>query len=364
MDLLRYQKQIILPEINTKGQSKISEGKVLCVGAGGLGSPLLLYLAAAGVGTIGIIDGDNVDISNLQRQILFKTNDIGKNKAFCAKKTLNQLNPTITIHRYEEYLSSQNCIDLFKQYDVIVDGSDNFATKYLINDAAVKVGRPVVYASVIGFEGQVSIFDSHNNGPCYRCLYPTPPNIHINNCAEAGIIGSVVGILGTLQSLQTLYVLLGYDHCMQHSIISLLGKLLVYNLKNMESSIFNLQKNVACKTCSKTKEEIFINSTELSTCRSLNFELDFPNAKNFSGVILDVREENERANGFIPSSVHIPFSIITKNSKILHQFNKQNQCLVYCQSGIRSQQVAQIMNKLSFKHVYNLKGGYLTWLQT
>lgn len=362
MDIRRYQKQIILPEIDSTGQMKIMQGKVLCVGAGGLGSPLLLYLAAAGVGTIGIIDGDYVEISNLQRQILFKTKDDGEKKVLCARKNIHEVNPNINIHIYDEYLSNKNCIDIFQEYDVIVDGSDNFATKYLINDAAVKVGLPVVYASVTGFDGHVSIFDSRNDGPCYRCLYPSTPNVPIQNCAEAGILGSVVGIIGTIQSLQTLYVLLGNDHCKQHAIDPLFGRLLVYNLKNMEGRSFKIHKNATCQICSQPRESITLDTEETWVCGSSLFELNIFDLKNFSGVIIDVREENERAEGFIPASVHIPYLSIKDNPLILNQLkNRDQKYLIYCKSGVRSADVARIMKTFSFQSVSSLKGGYLAW---
>lgn len=240
----RYSRQILLPEIGIEGQRKISSAKVLCIGAGGLGCPALLYLAAAGVGTLGIVDGDTVDVSNLHRQILFKTEDQGKPKALIAKERLLDLNPDILIEAYPEMLSENNAQALFQHYDIILDGSDNFTAKYLINDIAVLVKKPFVHGAIQGLEGRVSTF-APDKGGCYRCLYPYAPAAHVQACGEAGVIGSVAGIVGTMQAMEVLKLIIGNDQ-----MLPLFNKLWVIDTKTMDVNVLNFEQREGCPGCS------------------------------------------------------------------------------------------------------------------
>ena len=230
----RYKRHLVLPEIGNEGQEKISRASVLCIGAGGLGCPALLYLAAAGVGRIGIVDFDKVDETNLQRQVLFTTDDLNRNKAEVAKERLSKLNPDIEINAVPEELDNKNAEGLFSGYDIIIDGSDNFETKFLINDVAVKTGKPFIYGSILGFDGQVSVFN-YNDGPCYRCLFPQAPEGHIPNCAEAGVIGAVAGIIGTTQVMEAIKITVGHE-----SFEPLSGKLWTIDLHTMENRLLQL----------------------------------------------------------------------------------------------------------------------------
>ena len=232
----QYNRHFILDLIGIKGQKKLKKSKVLVIGAGGLGCPILQYLTAAGVGTIGIIDKDTVDQSNLQRQILFSIDDIGNPKASCAAKRLQQLNPFVTFKTYIEFLSSENALELFSEYDIIVDGSDNFQTRYLSNDAAVLTNKPLVFGAIFKFEGQVSVFN-YNNGPTYRCLFPTPPSANsIPNCSDVGVLGVLPGIIGCLQANETLKIICELDEVLS-------GKLLSFNALNLQQNILKFSKN-------------------------------------------------------------------------------------------------------------------------
>lgn len=241
--IYRYSRNILIPEIGGEGQKKLLSAKVFCVGAGGLGSPIALYLAAAGVGTIGIADSDNVDISNLQRQVIHSTDDIGKTKTSSAKQRLNRLNPDVNIVEYSELISKENIREIIKNYDIVIDGSDNFATRYIVNDACFFENKTLVSGAVLQFEGQVSVFKPHLGGPCYRCLFPEiPPQGVIASCQEAGIIGAVAGLVGSIQSLETIKEILGIGN-------NLDGRLLIINALSMEIDEVRVNKLHSCRLC-------------------------------------------------------------------------------------------------------------------
>lgn len=238
----RYVRHLNLQEIGIKGQEKIKHGKVLIVGAGGLGSPAALYLAAAGIGVIGIVDHDNVEETNLQRQIIHSTKTIGKSKVESAKKAINDLNPSVKVEIYNEKLNSKNAFEIIKKYDIVIDGSDNFPAKYLINDACVLLKKPNVYGSATGFDGHTSVFN-YKNGPCYRCLFPTPPKRgSVQNCAEAGVLGVLLGVVGTIQATEALKIILGKGNILS-------GRFLVYDALNMQFKELQLSKNKHCLIC-------------------------------------------------------------------------------------------------------------------
>jgi|TARA_B100001964_G_C14191978_1_gene581512 adenylyltransferase/sulfurtransferase len=238
----RYVRHLNLQEVGIKGQEKIKRGKVLIIGVGGLGSPAALYLAAAGVGIIGIIDFDNVEETNLQRQIIYSTKNLGARKTESAKKVINDLNPDVKVETHNEKLNSENALEIIKKYDVVIDGSDNFSTKYLINDACVLLNKPNVYGSATGFDGHASVFN-YKNGPCYRCLFPEPPKPgSVLSCVEAGVLGALLGVIGTIQATEALKIILGKGNILS-------GRFLVYNALNMQFKELKLSKNKNCVVC-------------------------------------------------------------------------------------------------------------------
>lgn len=344
----RYSRQIILPEFGETGQEKLGSANVFVVGAGGLGCPLLLYLAAAGVGTIGIIDDDNVDISNLQRQILFDIKDAGRLKVKAAKAHLEILNPDISITCFAERLDASNALEIMGGYDVIVDGTDNFATKFLINDAAVKLDKPVVYGSILGFEGQVSVFWA-KAGPCYRCLYPAPPSGYVPNCAEAGVIGALAGIIGSVQSMEVIKLIAGGP-----ALRPLIGTLWITDARTMQTSSFAIPKNPACPVCSKTPEDIILKD-EAQACSAAIREVSIHGVEDHA-LFIDVREKDEWDAGHIEGAVHLPLSALMAGKKA--ELMKASQYIVYCAKGARSLKAIEILEAQGIHGALSLAGGY------
>jgi molybdopterin/thiamine biosynthesis adenylyltransferase/rhodanese-related sulfurtransferase len=350
----RYDRQIRLPEIGREGQDKLLKASVLCVGAGGLGSPALLYLVAAGVGQIGIIDFDRVDESNLQRQILFDTEAVGKPKALEAARRLKALNPTIHIQSYDEELNAENAARLFPQYDIIVDATDNFETKYLINDAAVKFGKPWIYGAIQGFDGQASVFN-YKSGPCYRCLYPEKPKGRIMNCAEGGVIGAVAGLIGVTQALQAIQIITGHE-----SFEPLSGRLMTLDTRTMTTRILALKKNPDCPACGKNRNEIAL-SYSSPVCGFVP-EISVVQMKERAGYILiDVREREEWEQGHIEGARLWPLSTLMQGR--FPEIPKDSDIILHCQKGLRSLQAAQIFKDNGFMDVASLSGGYEAWLE-
>jgi adenylyltransferase/sulfurtransferase len=340
----RYSRHIVLQEVGQEGQNKLSQAKVLVIGAGGLGCPVLQYIAAAGVGTIGIVDFDVVDISNLQRQILFGTSSLGINKALAAKTRLEDLNPTITINTYPEKLTSDNALELFKTYDIIVDGTDNFATRYLINDAAIITNKPIVYGAIYKFEGQVSVFN-YQNGPSYRCLFPNPPEEGaIANCSEIGVLGVLPGIIGIMQANEVIKIILGFDGVLS-------GKLLCYNARTAQVSTLKI---------SKSKSE-FENITALKDtysqryCKTQVKEISIEDALKKDRIqFIDVREYDEQPQLDLPNCMHIPLSRLEQDR---NKVNLKNTNILFCQYGIRSKTAVEILQRHEITNCYSLKGG-------
>ncbi len=355
----RYNRHIILSEIGQKGQDKFSNAKVLVVGAGGLGCPVLQYLTAAGIGTIGIIDFDVVTESNLQRQVLFGTSSLGKNKAIAAKERLMDLNKTITINSYSEKLTHKNALDFFKDYDIIVDGTDNFITRYLINDASIITNKPLVYGAIYKFEGQVSVFN-FQDGPSYRCLFPTPPKKgSIPNCSEIGVIGVLPGIIGSMQANEVLKIILGLG-----SILS--GKLLCYNALNTQTTtlIINRNKEEINNVLSKEK---FQNITEELNCDFYPPEILIKDAIKRNNIqFIDVREYNELPKVEALNPLCIPLSEFENN---LEKISPEKEKIIFCQAGIRSKIAVSTLHKHHINKSYSVKEGaseileYITQLQ-
>jgi sulfur-carrier protein adenylyltransferase/sulfurtransferase len=363
-EVLRYSRHLIMPEVGMAGQLKLKQAKVLCIGTGGLGAPLGLYLAAAGVGRIGLVDFDTVDFTNLQRQILFGTSDVGRPKIDAARDRLCDLNPEIQIDRFETHLSSENALDILKDYDIVVDGTDNFPTRYLVNDACVLLGKPNVYGSIFRFEGQVTIF-GYPDGPCYRCLYPEPPPPGlVPSCAEGGVLGVLPGIVGAIQAAETLKLIIGKGQ-------SLVGRLLLFDALAMRFRELKLRKNPDCPVCGEhptvTKLIDYVEfcgirgeeapAPQLSipeiTPRELKTRLD----RGDDLFILDVREPHEYQICNLGGHL-IPLGDLSKR---VSELDSSREIVAHCRSGKRSAEAVDFLRQAGFRKVLNLKGGILAW---
>lgn len=340
----RYLRHILLQEIGEAGQLKLKQAKVLVIGAGGLGCPALQYLAAAGVGKIGIIDDDVVDQSNLQRQILFSEKNVGEPKVIAAKNRLQEMNSSIEIVVYNERLSAVNALDLFAAYDIIVEGSDNFTTKYLANDAAVLAGKPLIFGSIFKFDGQVSVFN-YENGPTYRCLFPEAGVAEeMPSCSEVGVLGILPGIIGNLQANEVLKMILGIGNVLS-------GKLLLFDALEMQTQILPFAKNPELKI-TELKDISFSFSCETTPVASLTYEEYLKSPESFT--LLDVRNREERI-GFSIGGLHIPLPELQKR---YDELASEDNLLVYCASGIRSVKAISILQEyFPAKRFFNFGGG-------
>lgn len=346
----RYSRHIVLSEVGQEGQSLISAAKVLVVGAGGLGCPTLQYLAAAGVGTLGIIDFDVVELSNLQRQILFGTSAIGMNKALAAKNRLEDLNPSIQIQAYPEKLTAKNALTLFDNYDIIVDGSDNFATRYLVNDASIITNKPVVFGAIYKFEGQVSVFN-YQSGPSYRCLFPNPPKAgSVANCSEVGVLGVLTGIIGSMQANEVIKMILGFNHVLS-------GKLLCYNAKKAEITTIKVKKSEEAFEKVHALKDQFTDQYPESSLENEVQEISVEDALHMENVqFVDVRERGEYPQIEVPPNLQIPLGTLEENS---NRFQAEKKYIIFCQSGIRSKVAVQLLQDMDIIHCYSLQGGAL-----
>jgi len=346
----RYSRHIVLSEVGQEGQALLCTAKVLVVGAGGLGCPALQYLAAAGIGTLGIIDFDDVELSNLQRQILFGTSAIGMNKALAAKNRLEDLNPTIQIQAYPEKLTAKNALALFDNYDIIVDGSDNFATRYLVNDASIITNKPVVFGAIYKFEGQVSVFN-YQDGPSYRCLFPNPPKAgSVANCSEVGVLGVLPGIIGSMLANEVIKIILGFDHVLS-------GKLLYYNAKTAEMTAIKVKKSEeAFEKVHALKDQLTDQYPETSVENEVQ-EISMESALNIENVqFIDVRERDEYPQIETPPNLQIPLGTLEDN---LNRFHPKKEYIIFCQSGIRSKVAVQLLKDMDIPNCYSLQGGAL-----
>lgn len=370
----RYSRHLIMPEVGVDGQEKLVNSSVLCIGAGGLGSPLALYLAAAGVGHLGILDFDVVDFSNLQRQIIHSEETIGELKVESAKKALLKLNSDIKVTTYNEMLTSENAMEIIKDYDIVVDGTDNFATRYLVNDSCVLLGKPNVYGSIFRFEGQVSVFDAEK-GPCYRCLYPEPPPPGlVPSCAEGGVLGILPGIIGTLQAAEAVKLIIGQGN-------PLIGRLLFLDVLEMQPREMKLRKDPNCPICGQnaTIKELIdyeefcgIGRGELgqeeTTKRDEEEDVIEINIDQFKEMrdngndftLLDVREYHEYDIANIEGSVLIPLGEVADR---LDELNPDDEIVVHCHHGGRSMRATQYLKDQGFKNVKNLAGGIDAWAE-
>ena len=367
-EIRRYARHLILPEVGLEGQKKLKAAKVLAVGAGGLGSPLALYLAAAGVGTIGLVDFDVVDESNLHRQILFGSADVGRPKLAAAAERLRDVNPNVRIVPFEERLTSANALAIVRDFDVVADGTDNFPTRYLVNDACVLAGKPNAYASVFRFEGQVSVFWAQK-GPCYRCLYaePPPPGL-VPSCAEGGVLGILPGLLGVMQATETLKLILGVGE-------PLIGRLVLVDALSMRFRDLKIRKNPACAICGPNPTvtklidyEAFCGMPPLVSSPAMFGhepevtveELKAMRERGDAIVLVDVREEREWAISDLADSVKIPLGTLPES---LDKLSKDDDIVVYCRTGGRSGNAVQFLLSKGFDKAKNLVGGINKWAE-
>lgn len=358
-ELERYKRHTILPEIGVEGQQKLKDASVLVVGTGGLGSPIAMYLAASGVGHIGLVDFDVVDASNLQRQIIHKTSNVGVAKTISAKQTLNEINPDIKVTLYNEALTTDNALEIIREYDIVTDGTDNFATRYLVNDACVLSNKINVFGSIRQFEGQVSVFAT-NDGPCYRCLFPEPPEPGtVPSCAEAGVMGVLPGVVGTLQATEVIKQITGIG-------MPLVGRLLNYDALQMQFDEVKFMKDPDCPCCGDNptiKElidyEDFCGAKELNLAGDITAEelKEIIRSGNVP-VLIDVREPMELEEGKIEGSINIPMQEVPGR---LHDIPKVQSTVVYCHLGIRSAHVIEYLTQQGYSNLINLKGGYDAW---
>jgi adenylyltransferase/sulfurtransferase len=364
-EILRYSRHLIMPEVGMEGQLKLKQAKVLCIGAGGLGSPLALYLGAAGVGKLGLVDFDVVDFTNLQRQVIHGTSDVGRTKLQSARDTLQEINPNVEIETFETRLSSDNALDIFREYDIVADGTDNFPTRYLVNDACVLLGKPNVYASIFRFEGQASIFYAEQ-GPCYRCLYPEPPPPGlVPSCAEGGVLGVLPGIMGCIQAMETIKLILGRGD-------SLIGRLLLFDALGMKFRELKLRKNPDCPICGTNRtitklidyeqfcgirgEEHMPVQTGIPEITPAEVKEKMDAHEPF--VLIDVREPHEYQICRIPGSKLIPLGEVPKR---MNELDSADEIVVHCKSGMRSAKAVDLLMKSGFLKIHNLKGGILAW---
>ncbi len=341
----RYNRQIILPEIGEEGQLKLAKSKVLVIGAGGLGAAVLPYLAAAGVGEIGIVDDDAIEISNLHRQVIYKTSAVGKSKAEEAKLMISELNPEIKVNAFSEKLSGKNALSLFEKYDIIVDATDNISIKYLINDACLVTNKPMVYGSIFRFQGQVSVFN-FQNGPTYRCLYPDE-NSNALNCEDAGVIGVSVGIIGMLQANEVIKIILGIGEVLN-------GKILVYNILNNEQQKYDFDKNSNLTITKEDFEEKYISHE--NQIQEINFDAILNEIDNEEVLFLDVRNRDESPKINLKSQIQIPLMHLETE---IEKLNKNQTIYIFCQSGIRSKIASELLQKHQFKNIKSIAGGAL-----
>ena len=365
-DLSRYSRHLILPEVGMEGQRRLKAARVLCVGTGGLGSPMALYLTAAGIGTLGLVDFDVVDASNLQRQIIHSTKDIGRKKIDSAEEKLSALNPAIKIVKHETMLSSANALDNLKDYDIVADGTDNFPTRYLVNDACVLLGKPNVYGSIFRFEGQASVFATEA-GPCYRCLYPEPPPPGlVPSCAEGGVLGILPGLVGVIQATEVIKLILGKGE-------SLVGRLLLVDALNMRFRELKLRKNPECPVC----------GTNPTVTQLIDYD-------HFCGIVPEAPQEKNLKNGIPQITVKelkarrdacediflldvrepYEFQIAQIGGKLIPQNDvpqrmaeipRNREIVVHCRSGARSQKIAEFLKQSGYNDVVNVAGGILAW---
>lgn len=367
-EINRYSRHILLPEMGMEGQRKLKASSVLVIGTGGLGSPVSLYLAAAGVGCIGLVDYDIVEESNLQRQVIHGNDSLGERKVESARKRLTNLNPGVQVYVFDELLTSQNALQIAKPYDVIIDCTDNFPARYLINDLCVLTHKPDIYGAVFRFDGQASVFDARN-GPCYRCLFPEPPPSGLYlSCSEGGVLGVLPGTIGTIQATEAIKILIGMGS-------SLIGRLLLYNVLDMSFESILLKKSQTCKICGPYPEitdliDYMVVCGESTTADEENqsdlvwnitpVDLATRIKSGASILIIDVREPNELLISNLPTAVNIPLGELSEH---IAEIDPSKEIVLLCRMGVRSRRALDVLTGAGFKKVRNLQGGINAWAQ-
>ena len=365
-EVLRYSRHLIMPEMGTAGQLKLKNASVLLIGAGGLGAPLGLYLAAAGIGRIGLVDFDVVDHTNLHRQVIHGTKDVGRKKLDSAADRMRDINPNVKLELHDVALTSENALDLLKDYDVIVDGTDNFPTRYLVNDACVLLGKPNVYGSIFRFEGQATVF-GYPGGPCYRCSYPEPPPPGlVPSCAEGGVLGILPGMIGVIQATETVKLILGIGE-------PLIGRLLRYDALEMHFREYKVRRDPDCPICGDHPtiralidyQEFCGIPQQVTTQQPLKGEVDVIDVKQKMDrgddfLLLDVREPHEFQIASIPQAKLVPLGDLGKR---LGELNKDSEIVVHCKSGGRSAKAVDFLKQQGFQNVVNMRGGILAWAE-
>ena len=361
-EILRYSRHLIIPDVGIEGQRRLKAARVLLVGAGGLGSPLGLYLAAAGVGTLGLVDFDVVDFTNLQRQVIHGTKDVGRPKLDSAAERIGDINPYVKLERFETRLTSENALDIIREFDLVIDGTDNFATRYLVNDACVLLGKPNVYGSIYRFEGQASVLATAD-GPCYRCLYPDPPPPGlVPSCAEGGVLGVLPGLVGLVQATEGIKVLLGIGE-------PLIGRLLLVDALRMQFRTVKLRKDPTCPACGTHEIRELIDYEQF--CGISNVpdptegvpeicpaELATRLTRGDDFDLIDVREPHEWTIGRLPQARLVPLGTLTE---ALPSLDSAREIVVYCKGGTRSARAVRQLQAAGFRKVWNLAGGILRW---
>lgn len=369
-EIRRYSRHLIVPEVGLEGQKKLKSSSVLLIGAGGLGAPLALYLAAAGVGRIGVVDFDVVDESNLQRQVIHGTSSVGTSKLESARQRILDINPHVQVDGYEFPLTSENALDVLRPYDVVVDGTDNFPTRYLVNDACVLLGKPNVYGSIFRFEGQASVFwakaGGEGYGPCYRCLYPEPPPPGlVPSCAEGGVLGILPGTIGTIQATETIKLLLGIGE-------PLVGRLLLYNALDMRFREMKLRKDPECPICGEHPSitelvdyQQFCGINPQAERGETDFDISPRDLKarldaGDNLFLLDVREQNEWNIVHLDGAKLIPVNTVTQHA---NELSTADEIVIYCKGGVRSARALNELRQLGFRKLLNLRGGITAWAE-
>jgi adenylyltransferase/sulfurtransferase len=366
-EVARYSRHLIMPEVTLAGQKKLKAAKVLCIGTGGLGSPIALYLAAAGVGTLGLVDFDTVDFSNLQRQILHGTKDVGRKKINSARDRIKDVNPNVQVNLHDAFFTSENAREIVEQYDIVIDGTDNFPTRYLSNDICVFLKKPNIYGSIFRFDGQVTVFAPHLGGPCYRCLYPeSPPPGMVPSCAEGGVLGVLPGIIGVIQAIEAVKLIVGIGE-------PLIGRLLHFDALKMKFREFKVRKDPKCPVCSEnpTITELIDYDTFCGIPQAAAAEEAEPPVPEISVeelkrrqdagekfVLLDVREPYEYDIARIPGSKLIPLGELHAR---LSELDTADEIVIHCKSGYRSANALRELQGAGFAKVWNVEGGILAW---
>ncbi|MFY9587038.1 MAG: molybdopterin-synthase adenylyltransferase MoeB [Actinomycetota bacterium] len=358
-EIRRYSRHLIIPDVAMTGQKRMKNAKVLCIGAGGLGSPVAMYLAAAGVGTIGLVDFDVVDETNLQRQVIHGTSDVGRPKLDSAEESIREINPFVTVIKHETMVSSENALELFAPYDLIIDGSDNFPTRYLVNDACVLLGKPYVWGSIFRFDGQLSVFWAEH-GPCYRCLFPEPPPPGmVPSCAEGGVLGMLCGTIGSLQTTEAVKIITGIGD-------PLIGRMMIYDALEMKFKELRVRKDPECPICGKNRtvtelidyeafcgvtDEIAQFASQLSVTPR---ELAGMKERGEDVVLIDVREPHEWEIARIPEASLIPMAEVPSR---ISEIPQTGNVLVYCKVGARSAEVLKFLHQVGLTNTKHLAGG-------